>query len=83
MVEITVIIALLVFIGFREWSTQKERQQMLDRLMSRDIQEYRQPMDKDEPNVLESQAEDDNIISLSVDNPDDIPEEIRKEIENA
>lgn len=56
---------------------------MLDRLMSRDIQEYRQPMDKDEPNVLESQAEDDNIISLSVDNPDDIPEEIRKEIENA
>ena len=50
--ELTLII-LIVYIGYREYLWYRERSSMLDRLMSRSFEEYKDNS-KPEPNKLES-----------------------------
>ena len=65
MIELVVIIALLLFIGIREYFTFKERKELLDRIMARNFTEYKdnvtlEPNEepKEDPTVEMEQAQE-------------------------
>lgn len=56
-----IIIGLIIFLGLREYLSHRERKDMLDRLMSKNFQEYKDN-DKQEENHLE--PEDDGLLDV-------------------
>lgn len=55
--DLLVTLGLIVLLGLREYTAFVERKDMLDRLMSRNLPEYKDNA-KPEPNQLEPQASD-------------------------